>query len=204
MQEPVVADLLAALLVPGAATRGDTSSCAAPVEEVDAVRILEIVVGLAVLLMGRELYWLFVGGAGFALGANLASRFLVGPSGWVTLLIALSAGLVGALIALFLQRVAVAIAGFLAGGYLVISLLDTVGWGEALPSWALFVAGGVIGVLAIALLFEWALIVLSSLVGAALVAQAIPLRTLVQVMLFVILLAVGVSAQLRLMRRKRD
>jgi hypothetical protein len=97
--------------------------------------IARIVVGIALLTLGRKLFWLFVGVAGFVLGFGLATQFLRGQPDWIVLVIALVAGLVGVLLALFLQRLAVGVAGFIAGGYILINLLNALGWQTGEVSW---------------------------------------------------------------------
>ncbi|MFN2155172.1 MAG: hypothetical protein ACK2UX_08035, partial [Anaerolineae bacterium] len=56
---------------------------------------LSIGVGAALLLLGRRLYWLFVAGAGFVIGATLSAELLQAESAWMRLLAAIAAGLVG-------------------------------------------------------------------------------------------------------------
>jgi hypothetical protein len=119
--------------------------------------LLAIVVGLALLLFGRQLFWLFVGGAGFAAGMALATDLFQGQSDWLILVVALLAGLVGALLSVFLQRLAIGMAGFFAGGYAVLTLALKLGHPDW--TWIAFLLGGVVGVLLVMVLFDWALIV---------------------------------------------
>jgi hypothetical protein len=166
--------------------------------------LLSILAGLALLTLGRRLFWLFVGLVGFAAGIVLATQFVHGPE-WQVLLIALAAGLVGVLFALVLQQAAVALAGFIAGGYLVFTLLNGLGWDAGGPYWALYwtlvIVGGVVGAALVLALFEWALIVLSSLTGAVLIVQTIHLGTLLAAVLIAVLFIIGVVIQAGLRRR---
>ena len=77
--------------------------------------IITILVGLALLLMGRQLFWVFVAAAGFILGSSLASQFLIGQSTLVILAVGLAAGLVGVVVTVFAQNLAIGIAGFVMG-----------------------------------------------------------------------------------------
>jgi hypothetical protein len=166
--------------------------------------VLKILIGIVLLLGGRKVFWLFVAGIGFVVAMDLVTRLFVGPQAEAITPIALVAGLVtgviGALFAIFLQRMAVGVVGFLAGGYIVFSFLEIIGAGEmAVLSWVLTFVGGIIGlVLALALL-EWALIVLSSLSGAGLVAQSAGLNRPLAVLVFVIALIVGIVVQGRIL-----
>ena len=161
--------------------------------------IAKIVVGSIVLLLGRKLYWLFVGVAGFTLGMLLAPEFFGGASEWLILVVALAGGLVGALLAVFAQRLAIAAAGFIGGGYAVLVLMRSMGWHPDRLTWIPFVIGGIIGLILVAALFEWALIILSSLSGASLIVESTnPTRPIAGV-LFIILLVVGIGIQASMM-----
>jgi len=159
------------------------------------IQIFRILVGGALLFLGRQLYWLFVAGIGFAATADLVIRLTPIESTVLVLVIALGAGLIGALLALFLQKFAVGLAGFLAGGYVLLALLDLIGLQQGALSWILAVIGGALGVVLILALFEWALIILSSLTGAGMIAQTIDLNQPLTAVLFVGMVIVGIVAQ---------
>lgn len=162
---------------------------------------LRVVVGTAVLLMGRKLYWLFVGGAGFALGSSLATRFLADQPTWVVVLVALAAGVGGALLATLLQRAAIALSGFASAGYVALSLANALGWGEGWLAWLAFVVGGIIGGILVLAAFDWALIILSTLTGASLIVQAIGLPLGPRTLLFVLLTTLGILVQVAMLQR---
>jgi hypothetical protein len=162
--------------------------------------IILIVLGIAMLLIGRKLFWLFVGVVGFYFGYTLAGQFLPAESEVVVLVIGLMAGILGAILAAFLQRIAVGIAGFIAGGYFLASMLTRLGFGIDSPYWLLFIIGGVIGVLLVVVMFDWALILLSSLVGAGLLVQTIDLTGLMATFAFFFLFFLGILLQAKFMR----
>ena len=166
--------------------------------------LLSILAGLALLTLGRRLFWLFVGLVGFVAGIALATQFVHGPE-WMVLVIALAAGLVGVVFALVLQQAAVALAGFLAGGYVVMSVLNGLGWDASRLHWALYwalvIVGGIISAALVLALFEWALIILSSLTGAILIVQTIHPATLLAAILTAVLFIAGVVIQAGLRRR---
>jgi hypothetical protein len=169
-----------------------------------SVEIVNVVVGLVVLVLGRKLFWLFVGVVGFVAGLSLATQYLVDQPTWVILVIALAAGLVGALLAVFLQTVAIAVAGFIGGGYVVVGLLDMLGVQPqaGLAAWIPFIIGGIVGLVLALALFEWALIVLSSFVGATLVVQGIELRPAIAGLVFLVLIVVGFFIQAAMLQRE--
>lgn len=167
-----------------------------------AMQVVRLLVGAALLLLGRQLYWVFVAGVGFVVAMDLASRLAQVESTLLILLIALSAGVIGALLAVFLQRAAIGIAGLLAGGYVVLLLLEYIGMQTSPLSWVLAFVGGAVGVVLILMLFEWALILLSSLTGAWMITQALNLTRTVTGLAFLVLLVIGVAIQASLMRQR--
>jgi Domain of unknown function (DUF4203) len=155
--------------------------------------ILAIVVGLALLFFGRQLFWLFVGGVGFAAGLALATKVLEGQPDWLVLAIALLAGLIGALLSIFVQRLAIGLAGFFAGGYALLTLATKLGYQDW--AWLAFLGGGALGALLVVALFDWALILLSALTGALLVVNYLPLEPAATLLVFAVLLVAGLAAQ---------
>jgi hypothetical protein len=144
------------------------------------------------LVFGRRLFWFFVAAIGFVLGLMLAREALDVRSDLLAVAIAILAGVIGALLSVLLQKLAVALAGAAAGAYLGLMFLRALG-GEQF-AWAGMLVGGILGGLLLLVVFEWALIVISSLVGATLVASA--LRDESAVLLgFVLSFAAGVVAQ---------
>ena len=162
---------------------------------------VNIVMGLVLLLLGRKLFWAFVGILGFMAGFNYAHLWFGVEPTWFIPLLALACGVVGVLLAIFFQKLALAVAGFLAGGYLAGYLAFSAGWTD-LPNFPGLVAiiGGVIGAVLLVVLFDWGLILLSSLAGSALIARSVPLNPTLEMVLFIILAAAGFALQARLWR----
>jgi hypothetical protein len=137
--------------------------------------IAQIVVGLIETLFGRKLFWLFVAVGGFLVGWFLAPAIwdTVHDSGslalWLRLVIGLGAAVILGFAAFRFTRIMVSLAGFfifaaavvLAARYFGVSL--TTGTRNY---WIAYAAGGVVGAIIMGLLFDWALIVLTSLFGA--------------------------------------
>jgi hypothetical protein len=159
------------------------------------MELFNILVGIALLFFGRRLFWLFVAGAGFLAGTLLASVWFDGLTDGMSLLFAMCLGLIGAVLSIFLQKAIVGIAGFLAGGYLAHTLTMSLGYSGM--AWIMFVLGGIIGVVLLLAVFDWALIALSSLTGATMIIQQAPLDQMFSVILFLVLAIVGVAVQVR-------
>ena len=164
--------------------------------------LLKILAGIALLVTGRRLFWLFVGLIGFVGGIHLATHFFPGQPEWMILAIALTAGVFGALIALFLQWLAIGLAGFSAGAYIVARLLFLSGLETKEIGWILIVVGGILGALLIIILFDWALIILSSLAGAVLITETFHIDRGAATLLFIALFIVGITVQSILKMRR--
>src|SRR5437764_7115557 len=138
-----------------------------------SISILSVVIGAVVLFFGRKLFWLCVAAIGFAAGVTLASHIVNEPTPLVQLTFALLLGFIGALLALFVQKFAIALVGFLAGGRFAVGLVATFVAQYASHYWLIFILGGLLGTVLLLMLFDWALIFVSSLVGAHLITGLI-------------------------------
>ena len=165
--------------------------------------VIGALVGVIVLLFGRKLFWLCVAAVGFAVGVEVAPHLVQQPSPIVALTFALVLGLVGALLALFLQKIAIGIAGFVAGGRLALAVAAAFMGNADQHHWLTFLIGGVIGAILLLILFDWALIFLSSIVGAYLIQGLVTLPPTGTAILFMVLVMVGVLIQAGALRRSR-
>jgi hypothetical protein len=168
-----------------------------------SVPIIGMIVGAAILLFGRKLFWLFVAALGFAVGIEIAAYFMRDPPVWMTLVIALGLGLLGALLAIMLQKLAIAVAGFIAGGRLALALLAAFFVDHSHYLGITFVIGGILGALMLLALFDWVLILLSSVEGAHLIASGLVLPQAGAVILLCALVVVGVAIQGSMLRGSR-
>jgi len=165
--------------------------------------IILALLGATLLAFGRKLFWLLLGVLGFVVGFYLAGQFLAPQPGWLIFVIALVAGGLGAVLAVYLQQLALGLAGFLGGGYLTLQLMAIIGWGNGGFSWLPFVLGGILGAILVSAVFEWALIVLSSLIGSYLIIQPFVLDKNSANLTLFILLIVGIAIQALQMRSPR-
>jgi len=125
---------------------------------------------LSLLFFGRKLFWLFLGIIGFALGVDV-SLIMFGPITNIALLGgALLCGVLGAVLTLALQRFAIILGGFLGGGYFAFHLAVLFGFPETV-TWVSFIVAAILGAVLFSFAFDWALVILSSLIGAIMIAQ---------------------------------
>ena len=168
-----------------------------------SVAIVGVLIGLVILFFGRKLFWLCVAAVGFAVGVEIAPQIVHEPSSLLALVIALVFGILGALLALFLQKVAIAVLGFLAGGKLACAIAAAFFVHYAQYSTMIFVAGGIVGAILLLAVFDWALIVVSSFMGAYLIVfeGAIALPPTGSTLVFVGLAIIGMIVQAASFRR---
>src|SRR5215467_12854496 len=166
-----------------------------------SVTIVGLLMGIVILFFGRKLFWLCVAAAGFALGAEIAPHVIQEPSSILGLLVALVFGVLGALLAIFLQKVAIAILGFLAGGYLASAIGAAFFIHSAQYYTIIFVVGGIIGTLLLLAVFDWALIVASSLIGAYLIQKTFVMPPTGSTLIFIGLAIIGILVQAASFRR---
>jgi Domain of unknown function (DUF4203) len=166
------------------------------------IPILSVLLGVIILFFGRKLFWLCVAAVGFAAGMEVAPHLMHEPTPVLQLSVALILGFVGALLALFLQKIAIAVAGFLAGGKLAMALVGAfIAEGARYPG-ITFIVGGIIGAILLLLVFDWALIVMSAVVGAYLIGHTIILPPTGATILFIALAAIGIVVQAAGFRRR--
>ena len=163
--------------------------------------IAALVAGGLLLLFGRRLFWLFVGVIGFVVAYRLAGAYLGGEGeGWI---IAVAGGVLGAVAAVLVQKLAVTLAGFAAGAVGFIWLAEQLGWSLGLPALVGALVAGLLGAALVRWLFGIGLVALSALAGAALVVEGLGLEE-PRGVVFVILAGVGALVQLSGRRRRRQ
>jgi hypothetical protein len=155
--------------------------------------IVQLMLGCVVLLAGRNIFWLFIALAGFLVGFELAGIWLAHESLLLQVTVALGAGLLGALLAVIFERVAFALAGFYTVAYLALIMIDRIGitGGESI----IIIVSGLVGALIAALVMDWAIILLSALVGAAAIVATFAMPPVIEIAVFTVLVAVGVVVQ---------
>ncbi len=164
------------------------------------MNIINLVLGVVLLTTGKKLYWLFVAAIGFIVGLTLATRYVQLNPPWLIYLVALGAGVVGAVLATFLQHIAIALVGFIVGGYGAYYLCSLLGKNAEPYNWMVFIIGGIIGLFLVAGVFNWALYILSAWAGATLITESIGLQPQLGLILFFVLFILGMIIQAGLFR----
>ena len=163
------------------------------------MNLINLVLGIVLLTTGKKLYWLFVGVVGFVIGMGLATQLVLNPP-WLVYVIALGAGILGAILAHFLQHLALSLVGFLVGAYGAFRLTGLLGITAEPNIWMAFIIGGIVGLLLVSSAFNWSLYILSSWAGATMVTEAIGLQATVGTVIFFALFVLGMIIQVGLFR----
>jgi len=163
--------------------------------------IVRGVIGGIILFLGRELNFLFAGGMAALIGFRLTPKL---PSAWptwadYTFIIGLAILVAG--IVLANEQAGYFLSGFLAGGYTLIEYYEP---GVLTLPLLPFIIGGVIGSLIIGLLTEWALIIVSSLIGAIYATTLFDLNPTAETLVAGGLFIIGALVQVLIMRSQKQ
>ena len=165
--------------------------------------VVNLILGAGLLLSGRKLFWLFVAAVGFLAGAQLALRSWDG-SEWTALVVGLVLGLIFAVLALFFKSLAIGVAGFIGGGTALLSLAGVVGMDSGILAWVAFLVGGVLGIVLLTWLVDWALILLSSIGGGLIIVRSLGMPDMVGFIALIVLSIVGIAIQTRVMKEEKN
>ena len=159
------------------------------------MNIIYLAAGAALLILGRKMFWLFVGVVGFLFGLTIAPQVLPGQSQTVILTVSLVIGFLGALLAVAVQKLAVGLAGLLAGAYLANYLIHLFSFNLGSFVWLVIGIGGILGAILAGSMFDWALILLTSASGAVIISDNLHFPQPLSLVALIALFVVGVIIQ---------
>ena len=162
--------------------------------------IVRGIIGAILLFLGRELNFLFAGAMAALLGFRLTPLLPAGLPVWADAAFMITLGVIAAIIVLINERLGYFLSGFLAGGFLLVEYYAP---GVLTVPWLPFVVGGVIGSLILGLLTEWALILVSSGIGAAYVLNLFRLDPTAEILVGAGLFIVGALTQVIIMQAQK-
>lgn len=163
--------------------------------------IVRGIIGAIILFLGRELNFLFAGGMATLIGFRLVPLLPDARPSWADPAFVAGMGMLAAILVLVNERAGYFISGFLAGGYvlseyyapdvMVIPLLP-------------FLVGSVIGAVIIGVFTEWALIAVSSVIGAIYLTNMFLLGDTARTLLTAGLVIIGALTQVLIMRAQKN
>jgi len=149
--------------------------------------IIYAVVGFLMLIAGRQFYSFFVGGMSLVQSDTNAM--------WISLVV----GLIFGVLTFELRRWAAIAATFIAGGFLLFTLLQVFNVEHNLPWFFFLLAGCICAILAL-IVFDLALVVISVLTGSTMIVQVVSFGGLDILTMFFVLGIFGLVTQFVLLR----
>lgn len=154
-----------------------------------------VMLGLLALVYGQRMFWMFVGIAGFLAGWELIRILPVEQVPLFFMAGGIASGTIAALLAKYLEPIAIFVAGFLAGAYLALVISAFIGL--MVPGLLWGAVGGFMGAVLVGMFKDWAVMILSSLVGAGAMTSQLGLDVGYMLLVFLGLTAIGIYTQVR-------
>lgn len=160
-----------------------------------------VIIAGILLFLGRELNFLFAAGMAILIGFRLTPLLPPQWPGYYHYIFIGLLGLIAAVFAIINERVGYVLSGFLAGGYI---LVEYTAPGVLTVPLLPFILGGVIGALILGIFTEWAMILVSCLIGAYYVTTFFSLHPTAEILVGSGLFIIGALTQAILMRMEKQ
>lgn len=146
------------------------------------LNIAKGVFGGLMLILGRDLDWLFSLGLGLLVGLKVTTLLAADTPPWMFYLVIAAVGAISVLPYLVYPESSFIVTGFLFGGFLLSeygsNLLQTFfGTGLSGSNWIIFFVGAILGAAILGLTKEWGVMFATALVGAFLISDIFPQLT---------------------------
>jgi hypothetical protein len=162
--------------------------------------VIRAVVGGILLFLGRELNFLFAAAMAALISFRLSPLLPAQWPDWSDYAVILGLALIAAAIAIIYERVGYFLSGFLAGGFYLIEYYAP---GTASLPVIPFIVGGMIGTLIMGIFTEWALMIVSALIGAYYITDLFRLSYTAEILIGAGLFIIGALTQVLLMRMQK-
>lgn len=160
--------------------------------------LIALIFGLITLFFGRKLFWVFAALIGLTVGLLISSQFLQEYITAVHIFIAALLAIGFAVLAVYVEKLMIVLAGFLGAGLLGYFLVGLFKIPQP-TQWIIFLVLGILGAVLISRYMEWALIIISALLGAIMAGAGLGGLTrfnfLIDLLIFFALLAGGIFFQ---------
>jgi hypothetical protein len=165
------------------------------------MQITRVIIAGILLFLGRELNFLFAAGMAILIGFRLTPLLPAQWPGYYHYIFIGLLGLIAAAIAVINERVGYFLSGFLAGGYIAVEYIAP---GVLTLPLLPFLGGGVFGSLILGIFTEWAMILVSCLIGAYYVTTFFALPRTAEMLVGSGLFVIGALTQAILMRMEKQ
>jgi len=165
------------------------------------MNLIRGIIGGAILFLGRELTFLFAGGMTALLAIRFISFLPQGLPSWSDLAFVIGMGILAAGIAILNERVGYVISGFVAGGYILSEYYSPGTPGVPIIP---FIVGSGFGAIAIGFFTEWAMIAVSSIIGAIYLTSLFVLGQTERTLVTAGLVIFGAIVQVLIMRMQKQ
>lgn len=162
--------------------------------------VLRWIAGFTILLLGRELSFLFSAAMAAFIGVRLTHLLPYTWPAWSDVAFLLALAILAAALTLINKNVGYAVCGFLVGGF-VFSEYFAPG-ASTLPLLPFFV-GSFLGAVLVGFLGEWAMIVVACLIGAYLLYGVLPFRGTAKTLAIAGIFIVGALAQVTIFQMQK-
>lgn len=159
------------------------------------------IIGAIILFLGHELNFIFAGGMAFLIAFRLTPKLPPTLPAWGDEAFLIGSALLAAGIVIVNARFGYFLSGFLAGGYILVEYFQP---GMLTLPLIPFIVGGVIGSLIIGLFTEWALVVVTSIIGAIYATSLFRLDSTTQTLVAGGLFVIGALTQVIIMRSQSN
>ena len=164
------------------------------------ITILRGVIGAIILFLGRELNFVFAGGIAALFAFRVLPMLPDSWPAWADTAFIIGVAVIAAAITMINEKFGYYVSGFIGGGYFLIEYFAP--GGSNIPLIPFFV-GSVIGAFIMGIFTEWAMMVISCVAGAYLIADLFTLRTEAKMLVSGGLFMLGALVQVILWRMQR-
>ena len=165
------------------------------------MQVFRAVIGGIFLFLGRELNFFFAGAMAALIAFRLTPLLPFQWPVWSHYAFILGSALIAAAITILRERIGYFLSGFLVGGYFLVEYYEP---GVLTLPILPFLVGGMIGSIIIGVFTEWALMVVSCLVGAYYLTSLFVLSPTAEILVGSGLFIIGALTQVILMQMQKN
>jgi len=165
------------------------------------MQVIRAVIGAVFLFLGRELNFFFAAAMAALIGLRLTPLLPLQWPEWSHYAFMLGLAVIAALVVIVRERMGYFISGFLVGSYFLVEYYEP---GVLTLPILPFLVGGTIGAIIIGIFTEWALLIVSCLVGAYYLTDMFVLSPTAEILVGSGLFIIGALTQVILMRMQKN